>query len=74
MTIEMLEKKYPKGTRVKYTGSTPMYTIGCEAVKLGDKGTVLGVNSWGDLNVMWDNGYYIALEIGVNPFSVLYRE
>jgi hypothetical protein len=46
MTIEALEKKYPKGTRVKYTGITPMYTIGCEAVKRGDKGTVLGVNSW----------------------------
>ena len=72
MTIEMLEKKYPTGTHVKYTGEYPIYGVGIIQVEKGDIGTVIGVNCNGDLRVSWENGSFVSLTPGQHHFSVLY--
>ena len=58
--IQLLEKTYPPGTRVKLVKMNDP-----QAPPIGTKGTVLAVDGIGSLIVNWDNG---------SGLNVLYRE
>ena len=72
MTMEMLEKRYPIGTQVKYTGDYPIRDGSIIKVKKGDVGTVIGTNPVGDLRISWENGNIVLLTPGKDHFSMLY--
>ena len=50
-TVEMLRRKYPKGTRVELLEMDDP-----QAPPIGTQGTVLGVDDIGSILVRWDNG------------------
>ena len=75
MNIELMKRKYPVGTRVKYTGRTSILGVGCVQVKPGDLGTVIGIfENTEMLNISWDNGKFVSLEPGRDPFSVVFSK
>ena len=60
----VLEKEYPKGTRVKLKKM-----VGKQAVPVGTEGTVMGIDDMGDLLMKWDNGSRLKLFFLVDEFE-----
>lgn len=71
MTRELLEKKFPAGTRVKLiegrSGNAEWFGL-----KSGALGTVTGINQFGGIDVKWDNQSNYDLFVGHDRFSVVY--
>lgn len=73
MTPELIKRKWPEGSRIKYTGTSPIYGLGCIRVRPGDLGTVRGLDSAGDLTVLWDNGSFVSMEPGKDHFALVFN-
>jgi hypothetical protein len=58
--LEMLEKKFTKGTRVSLVRMNDPYST----LKAGDKGTVIMVDDIGTIHVKWDNGSCLGVVFG----------
>lgn len=58
--LEMLEKKFTKGTRVSLVRMNDPYST----LKAGDKGTVIMVDGIGTIHVKWDNGSCLGVVFG----------
>lgn len=57
--IEMLRAKYPNGTRVRLVKMDDV-----QAPPIGTEGTVVGVDSIGNLLMHWDNGSSLHVVYG----------
>ena len=68
--IEMIKKKYKKGTRLKINKIYD-YTIEIEE---GIKGTVDIVDDIGTIHIILDNEKTVALIVGLDEFEVLEKE
>ena len=66
--IELLRKKYTKGTRVELLQMEDM-----QAPPRGTKGTVYGVDDTGSLLVHWDNGSGLNVIYGVDSCRVVQK-
>ena len=58
--LEMLGKKFTKGTRVSLVRMNDPYST----LKAGDKGTVIMVDDIGTIHVKWDNGSCLGVVFG----------
>ncbi len=58
--LEMLKKKFTKGTRVSLVRMNDPYST----LKAGDKGTVIMVDDIGTIHVKWDNGSCLGVVFG----------
>lgn len=67
--IEILRKKYPKGTRIKL-----VFMNDFRAIKPGTKGTVNHVDDMGTIHVNWDDGRRLGLIYDEDVFNVLEDE
>ena len=72
MNEDLLRKKYPVGTRVKYTGKVPIYDCSVTVVAPGDLGTVHDIVTSEHIRVKWDNGKTVTITHGETPFAVVY--
>lgn len=52
--VEQVRKKYPAGTRVEL-----LKMDDCQALPIGTKGTVTGVDDTASVMVKWDNGSHL---------------
>lgn len=68
MTTELMERKWPIGTRIKMV-QTDLF-----GNQLVLKGTVTGNYSEVGFDVSFDNGQCIGIWPGVDHFSVIYHE
>lgn len=69
MTRELLERKYPAGTRVKMIQAKNEYRTDMN----GTLGTVTGINEFGGIDVKWDNSEInYDLFVGYDRFSVVF--
>lgn len=59
-TLEMLKKKFPRGTMVALLKMSDPYST----LKAGDKGTVISVDDIGTIHVNWDKGSSLCLVFG----------
>lgn len=66
--IELLRKKYTKGTRVELLQMEDM-----QAPPRGTKGTVYGVDDTGSLLVHWDNGSGLNVIYGVDSCRIVQK-
>ena len=66
--IELLRKKYTKGTRVELLQMEDV-----QAPPRGTKGTVYGVDDTGSLLVHWDNGSGLNVIYGVDSCRVVQK-
>lgn len=65
--LKQIEEKYPKGCRIELVDlKDPFSTI-----PPGTKGTVIGVNILGDLDVAWDNGSSLSIILAVDKVRKL---
>lgn len=67
---ELLEKKYPAGTRVKMIEArSGGFTLGRNAL-----GTVMGINQFGGIDVDWDDDPNLKYDLftGYDRFSVVF--
>ena len=68
--LNMLQKKYPAGTRICCDISQETGTV-----KAGCQGTVLGIdNNTGQIMMYWDNGSFRSLTPGKDGFHTLLSE
>lgn len=67
--IEILRKKYPKGTRIEL-----VFMNDARSVAPGTKGTVRHVDDMGTIHVDWDNGRRLGLIYDEDEFNVLENE
>lgn len=58
--LEMLKKKFTKGTRVSLVRMNDPYST----LKAGDKGTVIMVDDLGTIHVKWDKGSCLGVVFG----------
>ena len=58
--IERLKKEYPAGTRVELVSMNDEY----RKLKLGEQGTVIGVDDIGTIHVNWDCGSSLGVAYG----------
>ena len=65
--VERMRNQYPPGTRVEVISLCNEE----EHLKLGMKGTVVGVDDQPALLVNWDNGSSLSLLIGKDHFRVV---
>ena len=65
--VERMREQYPPGTRVEVISLCNEE----EHLKLGMKGTVVGVDDQPALLVNWDNGGSLSLLIGQDQFRVV---
>ena len=67
--IELMKKTYPAGTRV---------CLGCmenePQMPQGLEGTVFAVDDIGQIQVKWDNGSTLALNVECDKFNVVQQE
>lgn len=71
MTVELLQKKFPPGTRIKMiehrNGEKEFF-----GVKPGDRGTVKEIDPFfKTIIVDWDNGSNLDLVFGSDRFSIV---
>lgn len=57
--VEQVRKKYPAGTRVEL-----LKMDDCQALPIGTKGTVTGVDDTASVMVAWDNGSHLHVIFG----------
>jgi hypothetical protein len=62
-----LREEYPKGTRVELISMQDPYT----ELKAGDRATIRGCDSYGDLTCNWDNGSSLKLIPSADRFRKL---
>ena len=67
--VKILQKKYPKGTRIKL-----VFMNDFRSVAPGTKGTVRHVDDMGTIHVDWDNGRRLGLIYDEDEFNVLEDE
>lgn len=65
--VEELRKEYPPGTRIELEHMDDPYT----RLVLGDRGTVQYVDDAGQLQMRWDSGSGLALDIQTDIFRKL---
>lgn len=65
--VEELRKEYPPGTRIELEHMEDPYT----RLVSGDRGTVQYVDDAGQLQMRWDSGSGLALDIHVDTFRKL---
>ena len=58
--IERLKREYPAGTRVELVSMNDEY----RKLKLGEQGTVIGVDDIGTIHVNWDCGSCLGIAYG----------
>lgn len=58
--IERLKREYPAGTRVELVSMNDEY----RKLKLGEQGTVIGVDDIGTIHVNWDCGSSLGVAYG----------
>ena len=58
--IERLKREYPAGTRVELVSMNDEY----RKLKLGEQGTVIGVDDIGTIHVNWDCGSSLGVSYG----------
>lgn len=66
MKKEIIEKKYPIGTRIKLLYMEDEY-----GVPAGTEGTVDFIDDEGQIHMKWDNGQGLALVEGIDRFKVI---
>ena len=66
--IEAIKRKYTVGSRVELISMYDPYIV---SLHEGSKGTIVGVDPWGDLDMKWDNGSTLKLIVGVDQFKVI---
>lgn len=57
--VEYIRREYPVGTRVEL-----VKMVDPQALPIGTKGTVLGVDDIGSVMVAWDNGCGLSVAYG----------
>lgn len=67
--VEQLRHQFPKGTRVAM-----VHMEDIDPVPTGTRGTVLGVNGLGDIDVAWDNGRSLSVVYGKDCCRLLPKE
>ena len=65
--VEVLRKRYPKGTRVELVSLEDPYA----RIPEGTKGTVDAVDDIGTIHVRWDNGSRLGAVPGVDEIKVI---
>ncbi len=65
-TLEAFRKEYPKGSRVRLFSMDDT-----QALPIGTRGTVQGVDDAGNLLVKWDNGSGLNVVLGVDEVKKL---
>ena len=66
MKKEIIEKEYPKGTRIKLLYMEDEY-----GVPSGTLGTVDFIDDEGQIQMKWDNGQSLALVEGIDRFEII---
>ncbi len=64
--VEYLKRLYPEGTRIRLD-----YMADSRGVPAGTEGTVLTVDSIGQIHMKWDNGRTLALVPETDSFSII---
>ena len=63
---QRIKAQYPEGTRIRLEHMTDP-----QAVPSGTEGTVIGVDSIGQIMMKWDNGRSLSLIPGEDSFSII---
>ncbi|MBR3891447.1 MAG: DUF4314 domain-containing protein [Bacilli bacterium] len=66
LTLSLLKKKYPVGTRIKLVKMNDF-----QAPPIGTLGTIKGVDDIGSLLVSWDNGSSLNLVYGQDECEIV---
>ncbi len=64
--IKSIKEKYISGTKIKLV---KMYDL--QALPTGIKGKVTNVDDTGKIQVRWENGSTIALNVGIDDFEII---
>ena len=64
--VNYIKMRYPKGTRIRLN-----YMKDSQAVPSGTEGSVVMVDSIGQIHMKWDNGRTLAIVPGEDSFSVI---
>ena len=63
---QRIKEQYPVGTRIRLESMNDP-----QAVPSGTEGTVIGVDSIGQIMMKWDNGRSLSLVPGEDSFSII---
>lgn len=63
---QRIKEQYPVGTRIRLESMNDP-----QAVPSGAEGTVIGVDSIGQIMMKWDNGRSLSLVPGEDSFSII---
>lgn len=66
---EEIEKKYPKGTRIKLISMKDDYAVEPESI-----GTVDYIDDIGTIHINWDNGSTLGLIYGEDTFEIIHEQ
>ncbi len=64
--VNYIKMRYPEGTRIRLN-----YMKDSQAVPSGTEGSVVMVDSIGQIHMKWDNGRTLAIVPGEDSFSVI---
>jgi hypothetical protein len=64
--VQRIREQYPPGTRIRLH-----HMADAQAVPEGTEGTVVAVDSIGQIHMNWDNGRTLALIPGEDTFSAI---
>ena len=64
--VNYIKMRYPEGTRIRLN-----YMKDSQAVPSGTEGSVVMVDSIGQIHMKWDNGRTLAIVTGEDSFSVI---